>query len=293
MNHAARACAFVWACIALMSSCTPPAPARPPVQASLRIATRTSCGDISTTDYDTSCMTALSILVRDAEASTVLASVCEVIEPRNTLGEILFGDTLAQLSGVSANKKVIVEIRGSHVLSEETADPCVAASDPANWLLWGESGVVDLAPADDNGEGVVIPVVVECRDCEFALGCNDIGDCFGCAAMRNGVCPVALPASYCAPIDLDCARTCQTDDDCFGGARPCINNRCDVDLITGGVCSPCSKIAGEPPVGCDASLQCVGRQGQSRGICAPRCPDEFCPSGTRCVRRGNGLQVIE
>jgi hypothetical protein len=283
------------AAMMVLAACVPAAEPRPPVNLSVRIATRSSCGSLTTTDYDVGCMTAFSIVVRDAAATGaggVLSSHCEVVPNRQTLGEILFSsDQLASMTGVSSDRPVIIEVRGSHSLGAGAIDPCTAANDPANWLLWGQSEVVNLATQNDLGAPINVIIFIDCRDCEFSQGCLD-ADCFGCKGLGLGTCPVALPASYCAPIDLSCDRSCADNSDCFGGARTCIDQRCDTELLTGGLCSPCGR-SGGVVVGCDAPFQCVARPGQSQGICAPRCPDAFCPQGTRCSRQGNGLEVVE
>lgn len=274
--------------------CTVEAPPRPPVSLSLQLQTKQSCGVFSGLDYDTSCLSAVYVAVKD-EAGVVLSERCTTLAldaRRAELGELLRGDPVVDLSGVSTNKDAVVfEVRGMHDKGAEGVDRCAEAENENHWLFWGESDVVDLSALDGKDEkNVVVPVVVDCRDCAF--DCSPATDCFGCAAL-NVTCPLELPESFCVPgVAFECDKRCDDDGDCFEGARTCLESgRCDTREATGGLCSPCALIDGAVD-GCADGFTCVGPPGSTQGFCAESCPQHFCVQGTRCNRVGNNLITI-
>lgn len=274
-----------------MMACTVEAPPRPPVSLSLQLQTKQSCGVFSGLDYDTSCLSAVYVAVKD-DAGVVLSERCTTLEARRAeLGELLRGDPVVDLSGVSTNKDAVVfEVRGLHDKGDDGADRCAEAENENHWLFWGESNVVDLKGLDEAGGNVVVPVVVDCRDCAF--DCSPATDCFGCRAL-DATCPVDLPESFCVPgVAFECDKRCDDDSDCFEGARVCLaSGRCDTREATGGLCSPCALIEGAVD-GCGDGFTCVGPPGSTQGFCAESCPQHFCVQGTRCNRIGNNLITI-
>jgi hypothetical protein len=264
---------------------------RPPASLSVQIGTRQSCGLFSGLDYDTSCLSAVDVVVRDHPSRQVIAQRCAPLAARRAaLGDILRGVPVDTLGGVSANRTVTLEVRGLHDVDANGADRCADAAVVDHWLFWGESDPVDLAALDDDGGALLIPVFVDCRDCAFDCAA---GDCFGCAALGTGTCPVDLPESFCVPgATFVCDKRCDDDDDCFEGTRTCLpEGRCDTEQKTGQTCSPCGIVDDEVE-GCAAGYTCVGPPGASRGFCAQSCPDHFCVDGTRCNRVGNNLDVV-
>lgn len=275
--------------------CTVEAPPRPPVALSLQLQTRQSCGIFSGLDYDTSCLSAVYVAVKDS-AGVVVSERCTTLSARRAeLGELLRGDPVVDLGGLSTDKDAVVfEVRGLHDKGAEAEDPpvdrCAEAENENHWLFWGESAVVDLREFDDKGGNVLVPVVVDCRDCAFTC---DAGDCFGCAGLNTGTCPIELPESFCVPgVAFECDKRCDDDGDCFDGARQCLaTGRCDTREATGGLCSPCALVEGSVD-GCGEGFTCVGPPGSTQGFCAEACPQHFCVSGTRCNRIGNNLITI-
>jgi hypothetical protein len=270
--------------------CTPEAAPRPPVALSLQIGTRQSCGVFSGLDYDTSCLSAVYVAVRDADGGGLVVEQCTRLEARKAeLGELLRGEAVLDFSGVSTDRRVIFEVRGMHDKGADGADRCQDAEDENHWLFWGESDVVDLTAFDDEGGNVVVPVVVDCRDCAFAC---EPGDCFGCDAIGR-TCPLDTPESFCVPgVAFQCDKRCDDDGDCFEGARACLDTGfCDTREPTGGLCSPCALIDGVVD-GCGDGFTCVGPPGSTQGFCAESCPAHFCVQGTRCNRIGNNLITI-
>lgn len=273
---------------AILACPTAPTP-RPPVDLSLQLGTRQSCGLFSGLDYDTSCLAAVHIIARDEDTRQVVFERCVTLdERRDQLGEILRGAPIFEGGGLSTDRVVRFELRGLHDRSVD--DPCDDTADVDQWLLWGESDAVDLRAFDAPGGGTRVPVVVDCRDCGFAC---EGGDCFGCAGLGAGTCPVEMPPSFCVPgVSFVCGKRCEVDDDCFEGARRCTENKtCDTTEPTGALCSPCSLQDGVA-VGCAEGFACVGPPGATQGFCAEACPDTFCPAGTRCNRVGNNLAII-
>ncbi len=277
--------------VVVAAGCPAPVAPRPPVPLSLQIVTKPSCGVFSGLDYDTGCLSAVYVAVKDADSGQVLREACSALSERKPeLGVLLRGDPVVEVPGVSAtDTRVVFEVRGLHDKADVGADRCADADDDNHWLFWGESDVVHLAEFNvDDAVGQRVPVVVDCRDCAFSC---EPGDCFGCAGL-GATCPVALPESFCVPaVAFECDKRCDDDGDCFEGARRCEDGRCDVDEATGALCSPCALIDGAVD-GCGEGFSCVGPPGSTQGFCAESCPGRFCPSGTKCNRVGNNLTVI-
>ena len=174
-------------------------------------------------------------------------------------------------------------------------DRCAAADIVDNWLFWGESDPVDLAALDADGGSILVPVVVDCRDCAFEC---EGGDCYGCQGLGVRSCPSRFPTSFCVPaVDFRCDKRCTDDDDCFEGTLQCDLDAgvCDDSARTGGLCARCGRLDGVPDggvEGCAEGYSCVGRPGATQGVCAPSCPDSFCRAGTKCNRVGNNLIIV-
>ena len=271
--------------IALVATACPQRPEpRPPVPASLQLATRQSCGVLSGLDYDTSCLAALYVLVLD-QTKRALFEECHVLDARSPDLRTLLQEPIINVTGLSSRDLVVTfEVRGFHDVGG-AEDPCVSPATTDNWLFWGESEPVNLAEYDDGEGPPLIRVVLDCRDC------TDDNDVFGCggivvadAGVDPGTCGPELPDSFCVPT-VACEKGCEDDDDCFEGARTCVDGTCDVDVLTGGLCSPCGEA-----IACADDFVCVERPGQP-SFCAPPCPDALCPTGTKCNRRGNDLDL--
>jgi hypothetical protein len=275
---------LVHALAVVVVACTPDLPPRPPVELALQIATRQSCGILSGLDYDITCLSALHVRVLDENGNQRDENVhcVEVSPPRVELGELLRGEQIVRFGGLSTNATVSFEVRGLHNRAGSSAQElCENAANTDYWLFWGTSAPVDLTQFDSGDAGsTTITIFVDCRDC----ACEG-EDCFGCAGINEDTCPAELPPSFCVPTSA-CNKACQSDDDCFGGARACdlSTGTCDTTTINGGLCSPCSDLAG-----CADGLSCVGRIG-GPSFCAPSCPDTFCIGGTKCNRLGNNLE---
>lgn len=277
--------------LVVAGGCPTEAVPRPPVSLSLQIGTRQSCGVFSGLDYDTSCLSAVYVAVRDFPSRQIVVEQCTFLSARKAeLGDILRGEPVVDLQGLSANRTVTFEVRGLHDKGDDGADRCADFFEDDHWLFWGESDPVDLAAVDDKGGNLLVRVVVDCRDCAFACA---PGDCFGCQALGNGTCSAALPDSFCVPgVSFECDKQCNDDDDCFEGARSCLETgKCDTQEPTGGLCSPCALVDGAVD-GCGEGFTCVGPPGSTQGFCAESCPQRFCVQGTRCNRIGNNLDVI-
>ena len=291
-RHGVPMVAAVGAILTLVAACPPALEPRPPAELSLQIGTRQSCGVPSGLDYDTSCLAAVDVLVLD-ESTEVVEERCVTLDNRvGELRELLRGEAILRTSGLSAKGKVYFEVRGLHDAGAGADGGPVGADElcqrPAladHWLFWGRSGLVDLASYDAAGGTDVIPIVIDCRDCTFTEGCTS-SRCYGCAGFGAG-CPAALPTSFCTPVAA-CNKSCVDDLDCFDGALPCIDDRCDAGAALGGLCGFCN----DSGVGCADGFSCVGAPGASTGRCAPLCPDVLCPAGTRCTRLGPDLAII-
>jgi hypothetical protein len=286
---------FLVALVAATWSAACPAPVlpRPPAEVSLQLGTRQSCGIFSGLDYDTSCLSALHVVVRDVPGRNVVLESCTTLsDRRNALGDIVRGAPVDRFGGLFAQGKVVFEVHGLHDKGDEGADRCADAAVVDRWLFWGESDPVDLGALDDTGGAIVVPIFVDCRDCAYSDGC--VGeDCFGCAGLGSGTCPLDVPESFCVPgRNFECGKRCTDTRDCFGGARACLpSGFCDTAAITGGTCSPCGLVDGVVE-GCADGFTCVGPPDATRGFCAESCPERFCVDGTRCNRVGNNLIVI-
>lgn len=274
-------------------ACVPDAPARPPAELSLQIGTRQSCGVPSGLDYDTSCLAAVDVLVLN-ESTEVLEERCVTLEERvGELRELVRGEALLKTSGLSAQGRVIFEVRGLHDAGVGADGGPVTADDlcdrPAqadHWLFWGRSALVDLSKYNAGGGTDVIPIVVDCRDCTWTEGCSS-SLCYGCGGFGAN-CPAALPTSFCTPVSA-CDKSCEDSLDCFDGALPCVGNQCADEEAQGRLCGACN----DSGLGCADGFTCVGSPGAHQGLCAPLCPDELCPAGTRCTRLGPDLAIID
>lgn len=279
--------------VVLGAACPPSASPRPPAELSLQIGTRQSCGVPSGLDYDTTCLAAVDVLVLD-ENTEVIEERCVTLDARvGELRELLRGEAILRTSGLSAQGRVYFEVRGLHDAGAGVDGGPVTADDlcdrPAladHWLFWGRSALVDLAKYDAAGGADVIPIVVDCRDCSYTEGCSATR-CYGCGGF-GATCPAALPTSFCTPVSA-CDKSCDDELDCFDGALPCVANRCADEEAQGRLCGACN----DSGVGCADGFTCVGAPGAHQGVCAPLCPDELCPAGTRCTRLGPDLAIID
>lgn len=276
----------------LAAACPPTLAPRPPALLSLQIGTRQSCGVPSGLDFDTSCLAAVDVLVLD-ENTEVVEERCVPLGSRlGELRELVRGEAILQTSGLSAKGKVYFEVRGLHDAGVgddgqpiDVAELCEHPARADHWLFWGRSGLIDLAHYDADGGNDVIPIVVDCRDCTYTEGCA-ASRCYGCGGFGAG-CPAALPTSFCTPVGA-CDKSCTDDLDCFDGALACVDEHCDVSGAAGGLCGFCNADG----VGCADGFTCVGTPGADTGRCAPLCPDELCPAGTKCTRIGPDLAII-
>ena len=279
--------------LALVAACPPSLEPRPPAELSLQIGTRQSCGVPSGLDYDTSCLAAVDVLVLD-ESTEILEERCVPLDTRlGELRELLRGEAILRTSGLTANRTVIFEVRGLHDAGVGADGGPIGADElcehPAladHWLFWGRSAPVDLRKYNDAGGADVIPIVVDCRDCSFTEGCG-ASRCYGCGGF-GAACPAELPTSFCTPIAA-CDKSCTDDLDCFDGALPCVDDRCDESQALGQLCGPCN----DSGVGCADGFTCVGTPGAHAGLCAPLCPDALCAAGTKCTRLGPDLAIID
>ena len=267
-----------------LTACPQRPPPRPPVPGSLQLATRQSCGVLSGLDYDTSCLAAVFVLVLD-ETKRPVFQTCHVLPARSPDLRTLLEEPIIDITGLSAQGVVTFEVRGFHDVGALGTDPCASPATTDNWLFWGESEPVDLAQYDDGDGPPLIRIVLDCRDC------TDANEVFGCggiilqdAGVSPGTCGPELPDSFCVPT-VACDKGCADDSDCFEGARSCIEDTCDLEVLTGGLCSPCGGA-----IACSDETVCVKKPGQA-AFCAPPCPDALCPTGTKCNRRGNGLEL--
>lgn len=281
------------ALVALVPACPPQAPPRPPAELSLQIGTRQSCGVPSGLDYDTTCLAAVDVLVLD-ENTEILEERCVTLDNRvGELRELLRGESILRTSGLSAKGTVIFEVRGLHDAGASAdggpigaADLCARPALADHWLFWGRSAPVDLSQFDEAGGTDVIPIVVDCRDCTYEEGCG-ASRCYGCGGFGVN-CPAALPTSFCTPVSA-CDKSCEDALDCFDGALPCVDQQCADEQAQGRLCGLCN----DSGLGCADGFTCVGAPGAHQGVCAPLCPDELCPGGTKCTRIGPDLAIID
>lgn len=270
----------------VVGTCAPRAESRPPAAASLQLATRQSCGVLSGLDYNTACLAAVYVLVLD-ETRRALFETCQVLDEqlgaRSPDLRTLLEQPIIDITGLSSQGTVTFEVRGFHDVGAAGIDPCRSPATTDNWLFWGESDPIDLAKYDDGEGAPLIRVVLDCRDCSDADG---VFGCGGITVDDTGTCGPELPDAFCVPT-VSCAKACDDSDDCFEGARACSEGSCDVALLSGGLCSPCGGA-----IACADDFVCVEKPGQSP-FCAPPCPDARCPNGTKCNRRGNGLDLAD
>ena len=301
-----REAAVVVAAVTLAAAAACPAPSsdRGPVDVSLQLATRQSCGVLSGLDYDTSCMAAVDVRVLDAVTHELITEQCRRLDDtRPTLRAALEGSTpLVEVSKLSANRAVIFQVRGLHDVADGvdggpagTVDPaslCANAADDKQWLFWGDSDPVDLRPLDANDSDAshIVRIVLDCRDCTFGTQTQCGGtSCFGCAGVGAGTCPASIPTSFCVPT-VACDKACNKDGDCFEGLA-CVNHVCIASVPSGELCSPCGAEHGG--LGCGDGFDCVRRGTSGDAFCADVCPgaDHVCAAGTKCTRLGNDLQL--
>jgi hypothetical protein len=278
--------------VVLMCGC-PTVDPRPPVQFSLQLATRQSCGVLSGLDYDTSCVAAVYVKVFDP-TKRELFSECKVLDARSADMRALLSrdEPIISVRGLSATGTVTFEVRGFHdVGAAPAANPCDEPNDNTNWIFWGQSDPVDLAEYDDGEGPPLVRVVLDCRDCSADVDGDQV---FGCVGLHADVpdagpvdetCGPDFPPSFCVPV-VACDKGCESDDDCFQGARACIGGTCDTDVLTGELCSPCGDL-----IACGDNFVCVRKPGQDP-FCAPTCPGlDPCATGTKCNRLGNNLSL--
>jgi hypothetical protein len=286
-----RLVAVLAAVTVVASSCPTVGPARDPVELSIQLATRQSCGLLSGLDYDTGCLRAVYLRVVD-QARALVFEECRVLEdidvPRELRELVQRPTPLFEFATLSTQGIYTFEVRGLHDKGD-IASPAELCANPANnehWLFWGESAPVDLSLYDSaTPPAPVIRIVLDCRDCTDGVGADQVFGCAGIVDDDAGTCGPAFPDSFCAPT-VACAKGCDEDADCFEGARACIAGTCDVGVLTGELCSPCGGI-----IACGDGFVCVERPGQAP-FCAAPCPaTPPCPSGTKCNRVGNALEL--
>lgn len=279
--------------LATALACPPILEPLPAVPLSLQLATRQSCGVLSGLDYDTTCLAAVYVKVFD-QANREIFSECKILEERSgDLRTLLSRDEpIISVPGLSAKGVVTFEVRGFHDVDRDAASPpCAIPADTNNWLFWGQSDPIDLSEYKDGEGPPLIRIVLDCRDCATDV---DGGEVFGCVALHDDApdagpvdetCGPDFPASFCVPV-VACEKACEETADCFEGARQCIGNVCDTEVLTGELCSPCGGL-----VACGDSFVCVKRPGpDEESFCAPACPGlEPCPTGTKCNRLSNDL----
>jgi hypothetical protein len=299
MSRAALAFVVVLVCGwlgSLLSSCPATVEPRPPVQFSLQLATRQSCGVLSGLDYDTSCVAAVYVKAFDP-SKVELFSECKVLDDRSDdMRELLSRDEpIISVRGLSAQGVVTFEVRGFHDVDPdpEADPPCANPNNNSNWLFWGQSDPIDLATYEDGEGPPLVRVVLDCRDCSADVDGDEV---FGCVGLHTDppdgggpvdeTCGPDFPPSFCVPV-VACAKGCTVDDDCFQGTRTCINNTCDTEALTGELCSPCGDL-----IACGDNFVCVQKPGDEEGFCAPACPGvDPCATGTKCNRLGNDLEL--
>ncbi|HEY1097987.1 MAG TPA: hypothetical protein VGF99_03625, partial [Myxococcota bacterium] len=245
-----------------IGACTVEPTPRPPASIALQVGTRQSCGVFSGLDYDTSCMSAVSVVARSVPDRRIVLETCIDLEQRRAeLGQILRGEPIIDVAGLSTEGVVTFELRGLHDLGDPGADRCTDVANFRHWLLWGESDPVDLGALDVDGGSRLIRMVVDCRDCAFSVDCP-AGDCFGCRGIDGAQCLAELPESFCVPgVNFQCGKRCDDDGDCFEGARRCRDDgTCDTAEQTGDTCSPCALVDGVVD-GCNEGFTCVGPPG--------------------------------
>lgn len=279
----------------IVSGCPPVATPRPAVPLSLQLATRQSCGVLSGLDYDTSCVAAVYVKVFDTTKREIF-SECKVLEERSAdMRELLSrpeDDPIISISGLSSKGIVTFEVRGFHDVGFAGADPCAQPNDNNNWIFWGQSDPIDLGEYNDGEGPPLIRVVLDCRDCSADVEGDEVFGCVGLHADEPDAGPVDetcgpdFPPSFCVPV-VACAKGCETDDDCFQGARTCVDGTCDTEALTGQLCSPCGGL-----IACGDNFVCVTKTGDDAGFCAPACPGvDPCATGTKCNRLGNDLEL--
>jgi hypothetical protein len=275
------------------AGCTPPAHPTNPVKLSIQLATRQSCGVLSGLDYDTSCAAAIDVRAIDPATRLPIpgAEQCTPVSDAAQLRDLLEGAPLATVARLSANRRVILQVRGLHDLDASGIDLCQDPNgDHAHWLFWGDSDAIDLSQFASGDAGTsLLRIVIDCRDCTFSSGCAS-PPCFGCSGLIADAgpdqCAADFPLSFCVPA-VACDKACDSNADCFEGARGCVNHVCDTAQLTGTLCSPC----GGTGAGCADKYQCVLRNGDPQGFCAPLCPDAVCATGTKCNRLHNALEL--
>jgi hypothetical protein len=243
----------------------------------LQLHPRGSCSSPSPYEYDISCMQSLRVDVLDAGGKLLGQSCTDVSDGRWPLLQDLLKETsgLRVLSGIVAGK-VRVEVRGYLAIDQAgnmTLDgqPCQALDD-AQLILWGSSGVVDLAQSGL----ATVDIETECRP-----SCD-------CKAITGGTCGAALELGICAPAyNQLCRTTCESDHDCYDGLMLCVDRTCSPAPQT--QCDQCTTDAD-----C-GTLRCVLDTDTNERFCAQACPDtpfaSACPTWMSCKRLGVGSFV--
>lgn len=265
-------------------------------QVDIRLRLRASCG-FDTAQYDTGCLQALMLIIH-AERGGNERRFCEPLEtPPDNLQRLVFAGTPQLITGALAGDgEVWFELIGLHDKNPDGADAgvqalCDDADNFENQLFFGRSQRLDLGALQDGDAGAVLwEIPVDCRDCDE-----------GCVQLGQPTCPIN-PISFCVPgtSSLTCERPCQNDQNCFEGAMQCVDESCDRTSVpyTGAFCDACASDDDCDPTGTlDPAMGgvqtfCVGLPGATTGLCAPRCPAQFCSNGSRCNRLGNRLRRI-
>lgn len=269
-----------------------------PGQVDIRLRLRPSCG-FDTAQYNTECLQALLLIVH-AENGASERITCEVLEERpENIQRLVFAAAPQVVTGALASDgEVWFELIGLHDKNPDLADagPQALCDDYDNFdnqLFFGRSETLDLSALQNADAGAVLwEIPIDCRDCEM-----------GCTQLGQPTCPTN-PISFCVPgtASLTCERPCQGDENCFEGAMECVDDRCDQDKVEymGGFCTQCASdddcdptgdLDPDPVMG-GVQTFCVGLPGENTGLCAPRCPANFCRNGSRCNRLGNRLRRI-
>jgi hypothetical protein len=265
-------------------------------QVDIRLRLRPSCG-FDTAQYNTECLQALLLIVH-AQYGESERRTCEILEsPPENIQRLVFAGAPQIFTGaLTSDGEVWFELIGLHDKNPDLADagPQALCDDYDNFdnqLFFGRSPPLDLGDLQNADAGSVLwEIPIDCRDCEM-----------GCTQLGQPTCPTN-PISFCVPgtASLTCERPCQDNQNCFEGAMTCVDERCDQDTVpyTGAFCAECVSDDDCDPTGTlDPELNgvqtfCVGLPGENIGLCAPRCPANFCPNGSRCNRLGNRLRRI-
>lgn len=258
-------------------SCGGESPSSDPLNVSLRMRFKGSCGQTPNT-YDTQCLKAVQ-LVTIKDGATVAQKCVDISEPIVDLTGIANIPRLT-LATLDNQGSVVFAIRGLHT-ENGIEDPCQNAR-VADWLLWGESAEINLAEIK---EDTVVDIRLDCRSC---LG--------GCNGLGNAQCPAELPPSYCVPfqLGLSCERRCDDASECYEGSIKCDaeSGRCDTNSADrsgneGNFCFACTSA-----LDCDTGKVCVAQPGATTGLCTESCPFARCLEGATCQPLGPNLTLL-